>query len=261
MSKRRANCSKPASLRAPRTGRFPCRAIPTSPGARRSWRRCTGSSVSVRRSRSPSRWLCMTWVASARPRSLWSTQGRYAQADLLYQRVLCIREQQLGRDHPGVGQTLYDLALLRQKQGKLNEAFSLAQRALTIRSQVLGDAHPKTIATRTLLAQLVQDQEDGAESPLEQLRTLLRARGWSLHLKRRRGKPMSTRPEKWACIRRVAIWPRSATRQPAWLLLRHCPASGSENSHRLPNGDGLGNQAEPIPRSFWITRLRNQGSL
>jgi tetratricopeptide (TPR) repeat protein/DNA-binding XRE family transcriptional regulator len=116
-------------------------------------------------------------------------QGHYAQADLLYQRVLCIREQQLGRDHPGVGQTLYDLALLRQKQGKLNEACALAQRALTIRAQVLGDAHPKTIATRTLLAQLVQDQEDGTEPPLEQLQTLLKARGWSLHLKKRRGKP------------------------------------------------------------------------
>ncbi len=121
--------------------------------------------------------------------NIYRDRNSYAEAEPLYRRALLLQEQKLGRDHPDFAATLHSLALLRQKQGKLNEACALAQRALTIRAQVLGDAHPKTSATRTLLAQLVQDQEDGTEPPLEQLQTLLKVRGWSFHLKRRRGKP------------------------------------------------------------------------
>jgi Tetratricopeptide repeat len=84
---------------------------------------------------------------------------------------------------------LHDLALLRQKQGNLNEAVSLAQRALTIRAQSLGETHPKTVATTRLYTQLVQEQKDVAEPTLEHIRTLLKARGWSLHLKKRHSKP------------------------------------------------------------------------
>ncbi|HEY7416742.1 MAG TPA: hypothetical protein VH593_16270 [Ktedonobacteraceae bacterium] len=38
-------------------------------------------------------------------------------------------------------------------------------------------------------AQLAQGQADGAEPTLEPLRTLLKARGWNLHLKKRHNKP------------------------------------------------------------------------
>jgi tetratricopeptide (TPR) repeat protein/DNA-binding XRE family transcriptional regulator len=84
--------------------------------------------------------------------------GRDRHAEVLYQRALRIREQHRGENHPETALTLYDLALFRQKQGDSGEALSLAKRALQIRSQALGDAHPKTLATRTLSAQLVQEQ-------------------------------------------------------------------------------------------------------
>ncbi|HET8841064.1 MAG TPA: FxSxx-COOH system tetratricopeptide repeat protein [Ktedonobacteraceae bacterium] len=116
-------------------------------------------------------------------------QGRYSEAEALFQRTLAIREQQLGEQHPETAWTLHDLALFHHQQGKVREALALATRALTIRSQALGDAHPKTIATRTLCTQLAQGQADEAEPTLEPLRTLLKARGWSLHLKKRHDKP------------------------------------------------------------------------
>ncbi|HEU5379211.1 MAG TPA: FxSxx-COOH system tetratricopeptide repeat protein [Ktedonobacteraceae bacterium] len=116
-------------------------------------------------------------------------QSKYEQAESLLMQALTLQEQHLGQCHPEMGQTLHDLALLRQKQGNLKEATSFAERALHIRLQSLGDAHPKTIATQTLYTQLVREQEAEIEPTLEHLRTLLKARGWSLHLKKRRGKP------------------------------------------------------------------------
>lgn len=113
----------------------------------------------------------------------------YTEADQLYQRVLSIREQQLGQHHPLTAQTLHDLAILRHHQGQRSEARSLAERALSIRSQALGEAHPQTIATQTLSAQLVREQAAGVEPTLVHLRSLLKARGWSLHLKKRHDKP------------------------------------------------------------------------
>ena len=44
-----------------------------------------------------------------------------------------------------------------------HRAISLTERALQIRLQALGEVHPKTVATRTLHAQLVQEQAAGAE--------------------------------------------------------------------------------------------------
>ena len=121
--------------------------------------------------------------------SLSCDRGHYAQAEALFQRALLIREQQLGPHHPVTARTLHDLALLRQKQGNLKEATSFAERALHIRLRSLGHAHPKTIATQTLYTQLVREQEAEREPTLEHLRTLLKARGWSVHLKKRHGKP------------------------------------------------------------------------
>jgi tetratricopeptide (TPR) repeat protein/transcriptional regulator with XRE-family HTH domain len=121
--------------------------------------------------------------------NLSRNQEKYVEAETLYQRALSIQEQRVGLSHPDVAETLHDLAVLRQKQGRLSEMIALAERALQIREQVLGEAHPKTVVTRTLYTQLVQGQEDGGEPTLEHIRTCLKARGWSVHLKERRGKP------------------------------------------------------------------------
>jgi tetratricopeptide (TPR) repeat protein len=87
--------------------------------------------------------------------ALYTAQGKYEQAELLFQRALTLREQHFGQHHPEIAQTLHDLAIFYQKQGNLSEAIALTERALEIRSRSLGDAHPKTVATRTLYTQLV----------------------------------------------------------------------------------------------------------
>lgn len=90
--------------------------------------------------------------------TLWWKQGKDEEAEALYQRVLALREQQIGKHHPQTAETLHALALFHQKQGHLDEAISFARRAMQLRSQVLGDIHVTTVATRKLAAQLLQQQ-------------------------------------------------------------------------------------------------------
>jgi tetratricopeptide (TPR) repeat protein len=119
---------------------------------------------------------------------LYRDQGRYAEAEPLALRALSIRERYLGLHHPETAQTLHDLAILRQQQGQMDEAIFLAERALSIRSQPLGKAHPKTVATQALYEQLLQEQPNSTEPTIEHIRTILKARGWSVHLKKQRSK-------------------------------------------------------------------------
>jgi tetratricopeptide (TPR) repeat protein len=80
--------------------------------------------------------------------ALYNNQGKYAEAEPLYQRALAIREQVLGPTHPDVGQSLNNLAALYNSQGKYAEARPFYQRALNIFEEVLGSEHPTTQKVR-----------------------------------------------------------------------------------------------------------------
>jgi tetratricopeptide (TPR) repeat protein len=58
---------------------------------------------------------------------LYLEQEKYAEAELLFQRSLAIREQQFEPMHPSTADSLYNLAVLYDKQGKCVEAGSLYQ--------------------------------------------------------------------------------------------------------------------------------------
>jgi tetratricopeptide (TPR) repeat protein len=78
-----------------------------------------------------------------RPVGLYYAQGRYAEAQPLYERALAIYEEALGPDHPAVGTTLNNLAELYRAQGRYAEAQPLYERALAICEQALGPDHPR----------------------------------------------------------------------------------------------------------------------
>ena len=73
---------------------------------------------------------------------MYDNQGKYAQAEPLYQRALKIDEKALGPDHPSVGRDLNNLAELYRSQGQYSQAEPLYQRALKIDEQALGPDHP-----------------------------------------------------------------------------------------------------------------------
>jgi tetratricopeptide (TPR) repeat protein len=69
-------------------------------------------------------------------------RAAYTEAEILFRRVLAICEMQLGLDHPNVGRSLNNLALLLKELGKYTEAEPLLRRALAIDENAYGKDHP-----------------------------------------------------------------------------------------------------------------------
>ncbi|MCZ8117484.1 MAG: CHAT domain-containing protein [Microcystis sp. LE18-22.4A] len=90
--------------------------------------------------------------------ALYRVQGRYSEAELLYNRSLAIRKQQLGDNHPDTAASLNNLALLYQSQGRYSEAEPRHKEALAIFKKQLGDNHPLTATSLDNLASLYDSQ-------------------------------------------------------------------------------------------------------
>ena len=89
---------------------------------------------------------------------LYYEQGRYGEAEPLYERALSIYEAAHGPDHPSVAATLNGLAVLYAEQGRYGEAEPLYERALSIKEAVHGPDHPSVAATLHNLAGLYREQ-------------------------------------------------------------------------------------------------------
>jgi tetratricopeptide (TPR) repeat protein len=79
-------------------------------------------------------------------------QGRYKEAEQLYERALKGREEQLGPAHPDTLGTVQNLAIVYHYQGRYKEAEQLYERALKGKEEQLGPAHPGTLRTVQNLA-------------------------------------------------------------------------------------------------------------
>ncbi len=66
---------------------------------------------------------------------LYEAQGRYAEAEPLYQRSLTIMEKALGPEHPNVATTLENYAELLRTMNRDAEAKSMEARAKAIRAK------------------------------------------------------------------------------------------------------------------------------
>jgi tetratricopeptide (TPR) repeat protein len=91
-------------------------------------------------------------------------EGKYADAEGLYNRALRIRDKALGEDHPDVAATLSGLALVYLSQEKYADAAALDKRALTIREKALGREHPGLVPILNVLASLYRKQGKDAEA-------------------------------------------------------------------------------------------------
>ena len=95
---------------------------------------------------------------------LYQSQGRYAEAESLYQEALALRKKLLGEDHPDVATTLNNLALLYESQGRYAEAEPLYQEALALIKKLLGENHLYLATTINNLAVLYESQGRYAEA-------------------------------------------------------------------------------------------------
>ncbi len=66
---------------------------------------------------------------------LYQAQGRYPEAEPLYQRSLAITEKALGPEHPHVAQSLENYAALLRQTARADEAERMEARAKAIRAK------------------------------------------------------------------------------------------------------------------------------
>jgi len=108
--------------------------------------------------------------------SLFDAQGKYAEAEPLYQRALAIDEKALGPEHPDTAIDLNNLGGLYHDQGKYAEAEPLYQRALAIYEKALGPEHPNVATSLENYAFLLRETDRNAEADeLEERARAIRA--------------------------------------------------------------------------------------
>ncbi|CAN0425101.1 unnamed protein product, partial [Ectocarpus sp. 13 AM-2016] len=85
-------------------------------------------------------------------------QGRYEEAEPLYERSQAISEKVLGREHPDVAISLNNRGLLLQTQGRCEEAEPLFERSQAISEKMLGPEHPGVATSLNNRAELLRVQ-------------------------------------------------------------------------------------------------------
>ena len=70
-------------------------------------------------------------------------QGRYADAQALFQRLISLIEESLGPSHPRLAPPLNNLAQVYSDQARYSEAAPLLERALKINEHALGPRAPQ----------------------------------------------------------------------------------------------------------------------
>ncbi len=104
--------------------------------------------------------------------TVYADEGKYADAEPLYQRALAIREKTQGRNHPDVTDSLNNLANLFVNQGKYVEAEALLKRSLIIKEAAYGKEHPAVAIVRYNLGRLHRATGKNAEAELLYKRSL-----------------------------------------------------------------------------------------
>ena len=95
---------------------------------------------------------------------LYHVQGKYADAEPIYQRSLAIKEKVLGSEHPSVATSLNNLAALYRDQDQYVDAEPLYMRSLVIAEETLGPDHPRVAQTLENYAALLRKTGRGDEA-------------------------------------------------------------------------------------------------
>jgi tetratricopeptide (TPR) repeat protein len=86
--------------------------------------------------------------------------GAYAEAQVLGERALAIRERAFGLEHRETAESLNDLGFVIERQGLLAEARPFYEQALAINEKILGPQHPGTAENIANLGRLLAAQGD-----------------------------------------------------------------------------------------------------
>ncbi|PNW31396.1 UNVERIFIED_CONTAM: hypothetical protein BEN50_02795 [Euhalothece sp. KZN 001] len=85
-------------------------------------------------------------------------QGKYSEAEPLYEQALAMRKRLYDGDHPDVATSLNNLAGLYEAQGQYSEAEPLLEQALAMKKRLYGGDHPAVAISINNLAVLYESQ-------------------------------------------------------------------------------------------------------
>jgi tetratricopeptide (TPR) repeat protein len=94
----------------------------------------------------------------ARIGSCLQSDGRYGEAEIVFQSVLELREGACGTEDPDTLVSVSQLGLVNARQGKYDQAEALHRRALQGREKVLGPEHPNTLVSVSQLGSVLARQ-------------------------------------------------------------------------------------------------------
>jgi tetratricopeptide (TPR) repeat protein len=98
--------------------------------------------------------------------------GRYREAETVYQMVLISLEKALGLEHPGTLTSVNNLGLVLDRQGRYEEAEAMHRRALHDREKMLGPEHPNTLTSVNNLGLVLDSQGKYEEAEVMHRRAL-----------------------------------------------------------------------------------------
>jgi tetratricopeptide (TPR) repeat protein len=90
--------------------------------------------------------------------------GKYADAESLFRKIIQRRSTTLGPDHPDTLDSCHRLVYALSRQTKYAEAEAVARRVLKLRERVLGPEHVDTLVSRYNLGECLVDQGKYAEA-------------------------------------------------------------------------------------------------
>jgi DUF2075 family protein len=98
--------------------------------------------------------------------SIYTSQGRGKEAEILGEQVVMTRKRVLGDEHPDTLTSLDNLASIYTSQGREKEAEILGEQVVMTRKRVLGDEHPDTLTSLDNLASIYTSQGRGKEAEI-----------------------------------------------------------------------------------------------
>jgi tetratricopeptide (TPR) repeat protein len=92
------------------------------------------------------------------------TRGEYEEAEALLVEAIELRRDKLGPEHPDVGRSLVNLAVVLHAEGRLDEADQLVQQGIELQRETLGNDHPELARSLLELADIAEALGDSARA-------------------------------------------------------------------------------------------------
>jgi tetratricopeptide (TPR) repeat protein len=104
--------------------------------------------------------------------SIYTSQGRWKEAEKLQIQMMETSTTKLGEDHPGTLTSMANLASTYRNQGRLEEAEKLQVQVMEISKMKLGEDHPGTLTSMANLASTYRNQGRWEEAEKLQLQVM-----------------------------------------------------------------------------------------